>query len=88
MLLTCSGRDSRRHADNLTRNIDNSGHSRPARTFTKSPKTAKVECKPSDPYEVEALSPLGCPLRSAGSHALGAMSPLLTRARSASRAAR
>ena len=43
MLLTCSGRDSRRHADNLTRNIDNSGHSRPARTFTKSPKTAKVE---------------------------------------------
>lgn len=43
MLLTCSGRDSRRHADNFTRNIDNSGHSRPARTFTKSPKTAKVE---------------------------------------------
>ena len=43
MLRTRSGQDSRRHADNLTRNTDNSSHNRPARTVKQSRETAKVE---------------------------------------------
>lgn len=39
------GRGSRRHADNPTKNIDNRGHSQPARTVTESAETAKVETK-------------------------------------------